>query len=79
MATYSRPASHWHARKTGYFGLMDVGQPQPGETVVVSGAAGADGQTAGHASPTRRYFACIACRLLKPTHTTTVAAAKGVG
>ena len=32
---------------TGYFGLTDVGQPKPGETVVVSGAAGAVGQTVG--------------------------------
>lgn len=32
---------------TGYFGLMDIGQPKPGETVVVSGAAGAVGQTVG--------------------------------
>lgn len=32
---------------TGYFGLLDVGQPQPGQTVVVSGAAGAVGQTVG--------------------------------
>jgi NADPH-dependent curcumin reductase CurA len=32
---------------TGYFGLMDVGQPKPGDTVVVSGAAGAVGQTVG--------------------------------
>ena len=32
---------------TGYFGLMDVGMPQAGETVVVSGAAGAVGQTVG--------------------------------
>jgi NADPH-dependent curcumin reductase len=35
---------------TGYFGLMDVGQPgltRPDETVVVSGAAGAVGQTVG--------------------------------
>ena len=32
---------------TGYFGLMDIGQPQPGETLVVSGAAGAVGQTVG--------------------------------
>jgi len=32
---------------TGYFGLMDVGQPKPGETVVISGAAGAVGQTVG--------------------------------
>lgn len=28
---------------TAYFGLLDVGQPQPGETVLVSGAAGATG------------------------------------
>ncbi len=32
---------------TGYFGLLDVGQPQAGETVLVSGAAGAVGQTVG--------------------------------
>jgi NADPH-dependent curcumin reductase len=32
---------------TGYFGLMDVGQPTAGDTVVVSGAAGAVGQTVG--------------------------------
>ncbi|KAB7707542.1 zinc-binding dehydrogenase [Bacillus aerolatus] len=30
---------------TAYFGLMDIGQPQKGETVVVSGAAGAVGST----------------------------------
>jgi len=32
---------------TAYFGLMDVGQPQAGQTLVVSGAAGAVGQTVG--------------------------------
>ena len=32
---------------TGYFGLMDVGLPKAGDTVVVSGAAGAVGQTVG--------------------------------
>ena len=32
---------------TGYFGLMDIGAPKEGETVVVSGAAGAVGQTVG--------------------------------
>jgi hypothetical protein len=32
---------------TGYFGLMDVGQPKQGETLVVSGASGAVGQTVG--------------------------------
>jgi NADPH-dependent curcumin reductase len=32
---------------TGYFGLLDVGNPKAGETVVVSGAAGAVGQTVG--------------------------------
>jgi NADPH-dependent curcumin reductase CurA len=31
---------------TAYFGLLDVGRPQPGETVVVSGAAGATGSVA---------------------------------
>jgi len=32
---------------TGYFGLLEVGQPRVGETVVVSGAAGAVGQMVG--------------------------------
>jgi NADPH-dependent curcumin reductase CurA len=32
---------------TAYFGLLDVGRPKAGETVVVSGAAGAVGQTVG--------------------------------
>jgi NADPH-dependent curcumin reductase CurA len=31
---------------TAYFGLLDIGQPKEGETVVVSGAAGAVGMTA---------------------------------
>ncbi|MEO7495198.1 MAG: NADP-dependent oxidoreductase [Massilia sp.] len=32
---------------TGYFGLIEVGQAKAGDTVVVSGAAGAVGQTVG--------------------------------
>jgi hypothetical protein len=32
---------------TAYFGLLDVGRPKAGESVVVSGAAGAVGQTVG--------------------------------
>jgi NADPH-dependent curcumin reductase CurA len=32
---------------TAYFGLLDIGNPQPGETVLVSGAAGATGSVAG--------------------------------
>jgi NADPH-dependent curcumin reductase len=32
---------------TAYFGLLDIGRPEPGETVVVSGAAGAVGQVVG--------------------------------
>ena len=32
---------------TAYFGLLDVGRPKPGDTVVVSGAAGAVGQVVG--------------------------------
>lgn len=32
---------------TAYFGLLDIGQPRPGETVLVSAAAGAVGSAAG--------------------------------
>lgn len=32
---------------TAYFGLLDIGQPKPGETVVVSGAGGAVGMIVG--------------------------------
>lgn len=32
---------------TAYFGLLDVGRPQPGQTVVVSGAAGSVGSIVG--------------------------------
>lgn len=32
---------------TAYFGLLDIGQPQEGETVVISGAAGAVGSAVG--------------------------------
>src|SRR6266702_4030437 len=32
---------------TAYFGLLDLGKPQPGQTVVVSGAAGAVGTVVG--------------------------------
>jgi NADPH-dependent curcumin reductase CurA len=32
---------------TAYFGLLEVGRPSPGETVVVSGAAGATGAAVG--------------------------------
>ncbi len=32
---------------TAYFGLLEIGRPEPGQTVVVSGAAGAVGSVAG--------------------------------
>jgi NADPH-dependent curcumin reductase len=32
---------------TAYFGLLDIGRPRPGDTVVVSGAAGATGSVVG--------------------------------
>jgi NADPH-dependent curcumin reductase CurA len=38
---------------TGYFGLTDVGEPKAGQTVVVSGAAGAVGQTVGQLAKIR--------------------------
>jgi len=36
-----------HIGFTAYFGLMDIGQPKPGETLVVTAAAGAVGSIAG--------------------------------
>ena len=36
-----------HIGFTAYFGLMDIGKPKPGETLVVSAAAGAVGSVAG--------------------------------
>jgi len=33
--------------RTAYFGLLEVGEPKPGDTVVVSGAAGAVGSAVG--------------------------------
>lgn len=36
-----------HIGFTAYFGLFDIGQPKPGETLVVSAAAGAVGSIAG--------------------------------
>ena len=45
------PQAYLHALGTtgltAYFGLVDVGRPKPGDTVVVSGAAGAVGQIVG--------------------------------
>jgi NADPH-dependent curcumin reductase CurA len=38
---------------TAYFGLLEVGRPQPGETVVVSGAAGATGSVVGQIAKIR--------------------------
>jgi NADPH-dependent curcumin reductase CurA len=38
---------------TAYFGLLEVGMPKAGETVVVSGAAGAVGQTVGQVAKHR--------------------------
>ena len=36
-----------HNGLTAYFGLLEIGKPQSGETLVVSGAAGATGSIAG--------------------------------
>jgi NADPH-dependent curcumin reductase len=40
--------------RTAYFGMLDIGKPQPGETVVVSGAAGATGSIAAQIARIRR-------------------------
>jgi NADPH-dependent curcumin reductase CurA len=39
---------------TAYFGLLDICKPQPGETVVVSGAAGAVGSLVGQIAKIKR-------------------------
>ena len=46
------PAANWLSvlgmpGMTAYFGLLEIGKPKPGETVVISGAAGAVGAAAG--------------------------------
>ena len=41
------PGRARHAGMTAYFGLLEVGKPKPGQTVVVSGAAGAVGTVVG--------------------------------
>ena len=38
---------------TAYFGLLDIGEPKEGETVVISGAAGATGSIAGQIAKLR--------------------------
>jgi len=38
---------------TAYFGLLDIGRPEPGQTVVVSAAAGAVGSVAGQIAKIR--------------------------
>jgi len=48
----SHPASYFlgvlgDTGLSAYFGMLDIGQPQPGETVLVSAAAGAVGSIAG--------------------------------
>jgi NADPH-dependent curcumin reductase CurA len=42
-----------HTGITAYLGLEDIGKPQPGETVVVSAAAGAVGSVAGQLAKAR--------------------------
>ena len=39
---------------TAYFGLLDIGKPKQGETVVVSGAAGAVGSVVGQIAKIHR-------------------------
>jgi NADPH-dependent curcumin reductase CurA len=49
---------------TAYFGLLEVGKPRPGETVLVSGAAGAVGTVAGQIAK------LMGCRVVGTTSST---------
>ncbi len=54
---------------TAYFGLLDVGRPKAGETVVVSGAAGATGSVVGRRSRASRDVERSASRVAKRSAT----------
>jgi NADPH-dependent curcumin reductase len=56
---------------TAYFGLLEVGQPRPGETVVISGAAGATGSVVGR-SPKSRDAAPWASPAVPPNANTSL-------
>ena len=62
-----------------YFGLLDVGRPRPGETVVVSAASGAVGQLWANRQTGRlscgSHAVCVALQLVPPDETRCV----GVG
>src|ERR1700756_3112724 len=51
MRCPTAPATHLAALGisglTAYFGLLDIGRPEPGQTVLVSGAAGSVGNIVG--------------------------------
>src|SRR5204863_7717636 len=52
LAPKAKPLSHALSvlgvtGKTAYFGMLEIGQPKPGETVLISAAAGAGGSVAG--------------------------------
>ena len=48
---------------TAYFGLLDVGRPPPGETVVVSAASAAVGELVGQIAKQKHETATISPRL----------------
>ena len=43
---------------TAYFGLLELCQPKPGETVVVNGSAGAVGSLVGQIAKIKGEFLC---------------------
>src|SRR5213083_2236803 len=61
---------------TAYVGLLDIGQPKPGETVVVSAAAGAAGSVVWQ--PTKIAGCCASVLAASPAARATAVKAVGV-
>ena len=54
-------------RVTAYLGLIDFGEPKPGDTVLVNGAAGAVGHVVGQVAKIKLVTGAFYCLNVKYT------------